>query len=526
MPIRRAAGASGMDAAKRVAVIGAGPGGIAAARWLLARGFEPEVFEATAGLGGQWRWDSPASGVWRDMHANTSRVVTRFSDLDHGPETPVFPHNREVLAYLEDYAARFAVAPRIRTSSPVEALERSADGGWTVRWREAGGERRQRFARVVVASGRFRRPVLPDIPGLDAFDGAGGVTHTFRYKQPVAYRGLRVLVLGGAISALEVASDLAMSGAARVVVAQRRQRYVMPKLVGGAPSDHRRFTRFGALAAESLPPDLLAARMKALLMAAVGDPSQYGAPSPAADIRTGGIALSQYYLPLVAEGRIAPRPWVEAISGRTAQFAGGGAEDFDAIVAGTGYQLDLGYLGEGIRAALDLDARHIDLSDATFHPKLPGLAFVGFYAQSGPYFPVLELQARLIAYSWSGACAAPTDDALEAGVAAYRARRGLPQDQQMHILALRFARLAGVEPDLATRPDIARALLFGPLTPASFRLDGPDPMHGAAEEVAAQAALLGAITGPDFTEDERGRLAEVGAAGDSAAARALAGVAP
>ena len=365
---------------------------------------------------------------------------------------------------------------------------------------------------------------MPEIPGLDGFDGDGGVTHTFGYKDPDRYRGLRVLVLGGAISALEVASDLAMSGAARVIMAQRRQRYVVPKLVGGAPSDHSRFTRVGALAAEVLAPDLIAARTKAWLTGAVGDPSQYGAPRPAADIRQGGVTLSQYYLPLVAEGRIAPRPWVEAMSGRTARFAGGGTEAFDAVVAGTGYQLDLGYLAEDIRAALDLDARHIDLSDATFHPGLPDLAFVGFYAQSGPYFPVLELQARLIAYSWSGACAAPTDDALEAGVAAYRARRGLPQDQQMHILALRFARLAGVEPDLAARPDLARALLFGPLTPASFRLDGPDAMDGAAEEAAAQAALLGAITGQEFTGAERAQLAEIVGGGDSLAARALAGV--
>ena len=51
----------------------------------------------------------------------------------------------------------------------------------------------------------------------------------------------------------------------------------------------------------------------------------------------------------------------------------------------------------------DLDATHIDLHLRTFHPALPGLAFAGLWDQAGPYFPPIELQARWIAYTWSGA---------------------------------------------------------------------------------------------------------------------------
>ena len=218
-----------MSSARAVAVIGAGPAGLAAARWLAAQGFEPVLLEASGGVGGQWRATNPMSGVWFDMRTNTSRLVTRFSDLDYPPGTAMFPHNREVLAYLEAYAAQFGLDRRLRTGCEVERLERTPDG-WRLQWREAGGVGSESFARVVVASGRYNHPAVPAIDGLDGFAGPGGVVHTFDYCDPAAYRDQRVLVAGGAISALEVASDIALAEAARVTVACRRQRYVMPKL--------------------------------------------------------------------------------------------------------------------------------------------------------------------------------------------------------------------------------------------------------------------------------------------------------
>ena len=65
-----------------VAVIGAGPGGLVTARWLLSQGFEPTIFEQGPELGGQWTGVPGRSGVWPAMHTNTSRVLTAFSDLE------------------------------------------------------------------------------------------------------------------------------------------------------------------------------------------------------------------------------------------------------------------------------------------------------------------------------------------------------------------------------------------------------------------------------------------------------------
>lgn len=493
---------------REVAIVGAGPGGLAAARWLIAQGFEPVIFEAAEGIGGQWRASNPLSGVWADMRTNTSRIVTSFSDLDWPDGTGMFPHNREVLAYLEAYAERFGLTARLRLGCRIERLERAPGGGWRLAWREAGGaEGAASFERVVIAAGRFNHPAIPGIPGLEGFSGPGGAVHTFDYTDPEAYRGRRVLVAGGAISALEVASDIALAGA-EVAVACRRQRYVLPKITDGVPADSR-FSRYGAIAAETLPANETARRLKAWILKLGGDPSRHGAAAPPEDVREAGAALSQDFMPLLAEGRIVTRPWIAGVEGDQVTFADGRAERFDAIVFGTGFHLRLPFLDETTRRTLALDDLHIDLADFTFHPELENLAVIGVIAQTGPYFPVLELQARWIAYAWGGACPAPSREALAAGVASAHAARAGPLIQSMQAVALRFARLAGVEPDPRAWPGLARALLFGPLSSTSFRLCGPDALPDAAARILRDGEAHGTAVGPAFTAEERGLVEEL-----------------
>lgn len=484
-----------------VAVIGAGPGGLVAARWLRAQGFEPTIFEQSAVLGGQWAGLVGRSGVWPAMHTNTSRILTAFSDLAPAGDS-VFPSNRDVLAYLRRYAETFALTSSIRFDTRVELLRperRGHHAGWLV----DHSEETERFDRVVVASGRFHAPVIPDVPGLDTFTGSAGASSTFDYREPSRYVGKRVLVAGCAVSALEIATELAQLGAARVVVTQRRQRYVLPKFAAGVPSDHRIFTRYGALAAETLPAREVDRQLREIVVEAGGSPEQYGAPTPDPSLFAAGVTLNQQYLPLVAEGRIAVRPWLASVDGTTATFADGRVEDVDGIVFGTGFELSLPFLANDVRTVLGLDAAHLDADRHTFHPDLPGLAFVGLWDQSGGYFVPLELQARWIAYVWGGVVAGPTETDQRAAIDAYRARRGTSQKTRMNVAALTFARAAGVEPRLDRWPELRRALLFGPLAPSCFRLDGPDAQAAAPVGFARDAAAFGAITSNELTERER-----------------------
>jgi dimethylaniline monooxygenase (N-oxide forming) len=508
---------------EKVAVIGAGPGGLVAARYLQSEGFEPVIFEQGERIGGQWSADPGHSGVWPGMRTNTSRVNTSFSDLPHDTASPTYPTNEAMGDYLQRYATMFNLTRHLRLKTPVREVRRDANHGWVVRT-DAGEER---FDRVVVASGRYNKPTIPDVPGLGSFSGSGGARHTFSYKHPEEYRGLRVLVGGCAISSVEIASDLATLGAARVVLTNRRQRYVLPKLVNGVPLDHVAFTRFSALSKESFPMTALSAGFKQFVLAVAGNPQQFGAPKPADDVFEAGITMSQFFLPLVAEGRIAIKPWIDSVEGKTVRFADGSAEDFDAILFGTGYHLHLPFLSEDIRRTLDADAQHLDLYKFTFHPELPGLAFVGMYELIGPYYPVLELQARWIAYTMSGALAAPTTEELEAGVAEYRMRRDGPQLVFNDTMVLIFSRAAEVEPDLERWPELARSLMFGPRTPASFRMSGRDSLPEALQRFAAEAKAFGCIASNKLEPTQVAQLQALAVArGDEAFSRYVAAVCP
>jgi hypothetical protein len=310
-------------------------------------------------------------------------------------------------------------------------------------------------------------------------------------------------VAGCAISALEIAAELAQLGAARVVLTQRRQRYVLPKFAGGVPSDHRIFTRYGTLASETLPATEVDRQLKEIVVEAGGTPQQYGAPAPDPSLFNAGITLSQHYLPLVAEGRITVRPWMESVTDATATFADGHAEEFDGIVLGTGFDLSLPFISEDIRAILNIDAVHIDADRYTFHPDLPGLALMGMWDQSGGYFVPLELQARWIAYTWGGTIPPPSETDQRLSISAYRSKRGMSQKTRMNLVALTFARAAGVEPHLDRWPLLRRALLFGPLAPSCFRLEGPDALSDAPVRFGRDAAAFGAITSNELTERER-----------------------
>ena len=480
-----------------VAVVGAGPGGLVASRWLLSQGFEPTIFEQGPSLGGQWSGTPGRSGVWPAMYTNTSRIMTAFSDLPHGGDF-VYLSNRDVRDYLHRYADGFGLTSRIRFDTPVVSL-RQDGAGWLV----GHADTEQHFDRVVVASGRFHAPAVPAVPGLATFTGSAGVISTYDYRGPSPYLGKRVLVAGCAVSALEIAAELALLGAASVVVTQRRQRYVLSKFAAGVPSDHRIFTRYGTLANETLPAAEIDRQLKEIVLEAGGSPEQYGAPAPDPSLFAAGVTLNAGYLPLVAEGRITVRPWMNSVADATVTFADGRADEFDGIVLGTGFTLRLPFLSDDVRAVLDLDSVHLDADRYTFHPDLPGLAFVGMWDQSGGYFVPLELQARWIAYTWGGTIPATTEANQRLAIGNYRARRGMSQKTRMNLVALTFARAAGVEPSIANWPNLRRALLFGPLAPSCFRLEGPDALPDAPARFASEAAAFGAITSNELTDRER-----------------------
>ena len=453
-----------LPSSARVAVIGAGPGGLVTAKHALEAGFDVTVLEASEHLGGQWCSTAVHSGIWPGMRTNTSRAMTAFSDFPCAPEVALHPYADQVRGYLERYADWSGVTDRVSLGTRVDAVTPTADG-----WLVDG----QPFDAVVVASGRFRTPVLP--PGLAGFDGP--VQHAFDYGGREEWRGRRALVYGNGVSGHEVSSDIAE--VEQVVSAYRKPRYVLRKVVDGVSSDWQWYTHAAALQRTRLPRDEVARRLTERVVAVAGRPQDSGAPAPDPDLTVAGHSLAQSWLDQVQEGRVVCRPGIAAVAGRTVTFTDGSSETVDAVVCATGYRIDVPYLPDEVWQVVGQDLR---LHLRTFHPDLPGLAFVGQFALQGPYFPLLELQARLVVGTWSGAVR--TDEAAaRASVAAPP-----PPVDAHHVLALALAEGAGVAPDLQARPELLEPLLFGPMLPPRYRLDGPGALPGAAAELTRQLA--------------------------------------
>lgn len=464
-----------------VAIIGAGPAGLSAARYLKSQGFRPILFEQHDDLGGQWNHANPASGVWPSMCTNTARFVTKLSDMRYPGKTPLFPHNQAVLDMLRAFSDERGLAYQAHFGARVTGLAR-ADAAWRLDWQEGGKGFSAEFARVVVATGRFNSPWAPDIPGLERFCGAEGIRHSFDYDGAGRYRGLRVLVAGGATSALEIASDICMSGAARVHVAQRQQRYVLQKVMAGVPLEYIALTRRAARKLMTASPAEARADRRRMIKALCGDPVSYGAPAPVPDIDTAGVTGCPYYLSLVAEGRIDIHPWIERVDGRRVLFTDGSDVEVDGILLATGFRLSLPFLSDEIARCVSLTDNDLSLTNFTFHPQLPGVAFLGLWPHFGPYFVALEQQARYLAHVWGGLVAAPAADERPMPCAPAPLPGGM---HQSHEMTLTFARLAGVEPEDVGDAELSRIIDLSALTGEMFRIRGPEALSDAAELLQA-----------------------------------------
>lgn len=471
-----------------VAVIGAGPAGLVTARWLLRHGLKPVLFETETQLGGQWNPCAAASATWAGMRTNTSKTLSRFSDREHPSETPLFPKREDMQAYLMAYANQFDLIRRTRFGAHVQQIRRNGTN-WTIDWRTASDAGSEDYPAVVIATGAEGAPVIPEITGLAGFSGPLGVLHSAGYKGAERFRGSRVVVVGGSISALEIASDLALGGAGEVVLAARRQRYVLPKIAAGVPMDHILFTREAAEAQANLTPDALREAMRAQIIQLGGDPARYGAPAPDPDVFAAGVTQAQHYLACVAEGRILPRPQVREVRDQSISFADGSAFAADALIFATGYRPALDFFRDAEADALDVRGDGPHLFAHSFHPSFHGLAFIGHYDLIGPKLPVLELQARWVAALWAGKIAPPGAAEVRAGAAQAAVEARLGVQPAMHRLALDFGHRCGVVPDPVRWPALADALMRGPLSPTLFRLEGPDRLGQAPEQFAREAGL-------------------------------------
>jgi dimethylaniline monooxygenase (N-oxide forming) len=382
---------------RSVAVIGAGPAGLCAAKYMLAAGFDVTVYEAGNHVGGLWVYenDSGLSSAYSTLHINTDKYITQFSDHSLPPSASVFPHHSEMRRYLDDYADIFDIRRHIKFGCPVSCVVPVANGG-KLRWRvETVHGDAAEFDTAIVATGHLSDPRMPDLPG----EFAGELMHSHYYREPGIFAGRRVCVLGAGNSAADIAAD-ACTVAARTVMSVRGGVSITPKLIFGVPLTQitTRLVRW------HLPDSVVNRFVRWATRVVHGDMQRWGfRRPPAATHPTSHATLIQH----IAYQRISVRPGVRSINGNAITFEDGSKEEFDILVAATGYKLDVPIIPEWVVPIGD-DA--IPLYKRVVPVDWPGLYFVGLIQYAGPLFESFEVQTRWIAALETGQVRLPTKD--------------------------------------------------------------------------------------------------------------------
>lgn len=204
-----------------VLVVGAGFGGIAMADRLLrdGRGQDFLVLEAADEVGGTWR-DNTYPGCACDVPT----ALYSLSHHAHSGWSHSFGRQPEIHAYLVSVADRMGLRDRLVTSCEVTGASWDAEQDhWQVETNRGPIRARQ----LVVASGALSSPSIPELPGLETFEGE--VFHSARWRHDIPLEGRRVAVVGTGASAVQFVPEIAPT-VEHLTVFQRTPGWVIPRL--------------------------------------------------------------------------------------------------------------------------------------------------------------------------------------------------------------------------------------------------------------------------------------------------------
>ena len=225
---------------KRVAVIGAGPSGLAVLRAFQtakANGDEiPEIvcFEKQDNWGGLWNYtwrtgldqygEAVHGSMYRYLWSNGPKEGLEFADYsfeEHfGKQIASYPPRSVLFDYIEGRIKKTEVRDWIKFSTAVKNVEQS-DGGFAVTTRDLTTSKTNvgYFDHVIVCSGHFSTPNMPSFDGFERFPGR--ILHAHDFRDATEFQGKDVLLIGTSYSAEDIGSQCWKYGAKSITVSHR-----------------------------------------------------------------------------------------------------------------------------------------------------------------------------------------------------------------------------------------------------------------------------------------------------------------
>jgi cyclohexanone monooxygenase len=221
-------------------VVGAGFAGLCAAIRLDEDGESDYlVVEKGSDVGGTWR-DNTYPGAACDVPSQ----LYSFSFAPNPDWSMSFSPQPEIQSYLKRVAGETGVLDRFVFDTMVEAADWDDESQhWTVRVTGPHGTHVVTATTLIVGAGGLSEPKLPDIDGIDGFQGE--IFHSARWNHDADLSGKRVAVIGTGASAIQIVPEL-QKVVDHLDVYQRTAPYVLPR-------NDRRYTRLERLAFRHLP---------------------------------------------------------------------------------------------------------------------------------------------------------------------------------------------------------------------------------------------------------------------------------
>ncbi len=423
----------GVDSDMRVVVIGAGPSGIVASIRLQAMGIDHVVLEKEPEVGGAWQnnW-YPGCGV------DTPSYLYSYSFHDY-EWTTHYGKRDEVHGYFVDVADKNNVREHTRFGVEVtDVIWDDASSTWHITANTPEGIVTWDAEVVIVGVGQLSRPKVPDLPGMDTFQGQA--FHSSYWPKDLDLNGKRVALVGAGASAMQIGPAI-IDEVESLTVFQRSPQWIAPAGIYFSSFDDAEHFLMGHV---PLYLQWYRARLNWVYNDRVHASLQVDEdwPEPRSSINAINAAHRRYYVRYIEE-QLEGRPdlieqsvpdyppfgkrmlldngWYQMLRRDHATLvsagvseitptglvdASGTAHEFDVIVFATGFFADrflypMNVVGRDGRTTVEMWGEH----DARAHlgvvsPNLPNMFFMGgpntLLGHGGSYIGIAEMQSDYI----------------------------------------------------------------------------------------------------------------------------------